>query len=596
MKQSLYSFFSLLLSLLIFSNCSDKTATENQTPPNILLIMTDDQGWGDLSFHGNDSISTPNIDALAKQSVQFERFYVSPVCAPTRASLLTGRYHLRTGTSWVTHRKEVMRSNEVTMAEILKDNGYATGLFGKWHNGSQYPHNPNGQGFEEFYGFAAGHWNNYFNTSLIHNTQTVTSKGYISDVLTDKAIDFITTHSDAEHQKPFLCYVPYNAPHSPFQVPDKYFDKYKALGLTDKNASVYGMVENIDDNVGRLMQTLEDQDILENTIVIYLTDNGPNGHRYNGGMRGVKGHVHEGGVRVPCFMSWKDHLPAGKVIPQIAAHLDLLPTLLELSNIPLPSTLQLDGKSLVPLLKDNPTSWPDRKLFSIQNDGKFQARRASVWTQNHRLVIDRDGNISLFDMKVDPSQKVDIKDQNPLLAENLKQDILNWFEEVTKDGIEPSMAEIGHPESPTTILPAPEAKLEGKLKFQGGMGWANDYITDWTKKGDKAIWKVETVQTGGYEIVLQYNCSKDFLNAKTTLNINDQPYDFTIVKEAENDFFRSPDRVVRGEVYEKEWAKQSLGSFLLQPIKQTISIELAEDQPNGWLEVKGLEINLIEEN
>lgn len=582
-----YFIFSLLLIWIGFG-CANKTQPETQPPPNILLIMTDDQGWGDLSFHGNDSITTPHIDALAQQSVQFDRFYVSPLCAPTRASLLTGRYHLRTGTSWVTHRKEVMRAEETTMAEILKDEGYATGLFGKWHNGAQYPNDPNGQGFEEFYGFTAGHWNNYFNTSLSHNGTKVETEGYISDVFTDKAIEFIEANSSAEGQKPFFCYVPYNAPHGPFQVPDKYFDKYKAMGLTDKNAAVYGMVENIDDNVGRLMQTLEAQNILENTIVIFLTDNGPNGHRYNGGMRGVKGHVHEGGVRVPCFMSWKDQLPAGKVVDQIAAHFDLLPTLLELADIETPATLELDGKSLVPLLQDIKSPWPKRKIYSIQTDGKLQARPASVRTDEHRLVIDRQGNVSLFDMLKDPEQKNDISDQNRLLTEELKFEILDWFKEVTKHGITPPIVQVGYKESPNTILPAHEATLDGEVKFKGVRGWANDYIIDWNKKGDKATWEIDIPEIGDYNLVLKYNCSKEFLNAKMHLRINNHPFDINIRQAAEYDFLPSPDRIVRGEVYEKEWESQSIRRTSFGPVKRTISIELAEDQIEGWLEVKEL--------
>ena len=220
---SLSKLVQILLSCLILINCSSQnrdTAKKIESPlPNVLLILTDDQGWGDLSYHNNDSIDTPNLDALAQKSNRFRRFYVSPVCAPTRASLLTGRYHLRTGTSWVTHRKEVMRTEEVTLAEVFKQVGYNTGCFGKWHNGEQYPNDPNGQGFDEFLGFTAGHWNNYFDTSLSHNGKKVKSKGYITDVFTKAAIDFIKNN----RKTPFFCYVPYNAPHSPFQLPQSIF-------------------------------------------------------------------------------------------------------------------------------------------------------------------------------------------------------------------------------------------------------------------------------------------------------------------------------------------------------------------------------------
>ena len=492
--------------------------------------MTDDQGWGDLSFHGNDSISTPHLDALAKQSIQFDRFFVSPVCAPTRASLLTGRYHLRTGTSWVTHRKEIMREDELTIAEIFKSAGYATGLFGKWHNDAQFPHNPTGQGFDEFYGFTAGHWNNYFNTSLTDNGKEVRPEGYIIDVLTDKAIQFMEKNSSQKNQKPFLCYVPYNTPHSPFQVPDKYFDKYKKMGLTDKNASVHGMVENIDNNVNRLLQTLEQQKILENTIVISLTDNGPNGKRFNGGMRGTKGSVHEGGVRVPCFMSWKNHLPENQIIKQNAAHIDLLPTLAELCKIEIPKNHHFDGKSLVPLLTNKNTEWEKRNIYTIHTEGELRIRPAAVRTNNYRMVVDRDGNPHLFDMKNDASEKNDLVTQMPKVVDSLKNDLENWFKDVTQKGIKPSITQVGHNESPTTHLPAPEAKINGDVLFKGDRGWANDYIIDWKSKGDQANWEIEVVEDSRFEIFINYNCSKEFLPANLNVKIGDQTNDFNIEK------------------------------------------------------------------
>lgn len=197
--------------------------------PNILLIMTDDQGWGDIRSHGNPLIDTPVLDHLAEQGTRFDRFFVSPVCAPTRASLLTGRWHLRTGTHGVTRGNETMRSEEVTLAEILRQQGYHTGIFGKWHNGAHYPEHPNGQGFEEFIGFCSGHLNNYFDATLEYNGKPIKSKGYITDVLTDAAIEFIVKNKT----QPFFCYLPYNAPHSPFQVPNRYFQKYKNRGLDD---------------------------------------------------------------------------------------------------------------------------------------------------------------------------------------------------------------------------------------------------------------------------------------------------------------------------------------------------------------------------
>src|SRR4030042_850276 len=224
--------------------------------PNIVMILADDMGWGDVSLNGNDMIETPVLNRLKSESLSFERFYVCPLSAPTRSEMLTGRYFLRTGVSSVTRGYENMRGDEVTLAEVLKENRYATGCFGKWHNGRYYLQQRN-------------------------------------------------------RENPFLCYVSYNVPHSPFQVPEKYFSKYRQAGLDSTLSSVYGMVENMDDNIGRILEKLEELNIAENTIVIFFSDNGPNTDRYNGGMKGRKGSVDEGGGRVPFYIKWKGIIKSG---------------------------------------------------------------------------------------------------------------------------------------------------------------------------------------------------------------------------------------------------------------------------------------------
>ncbi len=281
-----------------------------ESKPNIIMILTDDQGWGDIHSHGNKLLSTPWMDKLADSGARFDHFFVSPLCAPTRAALLTGRYYLRTGVHGVSNGKENLRSDEIIIAEVFAQNGYATGCFGKWHNGAHYPYDPNGKGFNEFPGFCAGHWGNYFDPVLQHKGNFIQTQGYITDITTDAALDFL----DSNKNNPFFLYIPYNPPHSPFQVPDLYFDKYKAKGLNAKNACVYGMCENLDKNIGRILMHLDKHNLRENTIIVFITDNGPNGHRYNGGMRGIKGSCHEGGVRVPCFISWPWQIPEKKII------------------------------------------------------------------------------------------------------------------------------------------------------------------------------------------------------------------------------------------------------------------------------------------
>ncbi|MCA9051143.1 MAG: arylsulfatase, partial [Planctomycetaceae bacterium] len=359
-------------TMVFFSSAETPAFGNSETQPNVVVILTDDQGWGDVSCHGNPQIQTPHMDALAAEGAWFDRFFVSPVCAPTRASLLSGRFDVRTGVSGVTGRLEVMRSDEVTIAELFRDAGYRTGCFGKWHNGEQFPNNPAGQGFEEFFGFCGGHWNNYFDSTLEHNGRPVKTTGYITDVLTDAAIRFVT----GDPGRPFFCYVPFNAPHTPWQVPDEWFDKCADRTSDRATQCAYAMVENIDHNVGRLLDALGEQ--RHNTIVVFLTDNGPNGQRYNGDLRGIKGSVHEGGVRVPLFISWPGKI-APRKIDRIAAHVDLLPTLAELCGVAVESTKPLDGRSLVPLLNGTTTAndWPDRSLFTLYG-GTVRQRRGAV--------------------------------------------------------------------------------------------------------------------------------------------------------------------------------------------------------------------------
>ena len=457
--------------------------------PNILLVMTDDQGWGDISAHGNPDIDTPVMDRLSEEGASFDWFFVSPVCAPTRASLLTGRYYLRTGTQWVTHGLETMRPGEVTIAEIFKDAGYATGIFGKWHNGSHYPSDPVGQGFDTFVGFMAGHWNNYFDTNLESNGGDIQTEGFISDVLTDSAIAFI----ERDRNRPFLAYVPYNAPHSPFQVPDRYFDKYKSRGLDDKTAAVYGMVENIDDNLGRLLRTLADLDLTQNTIVIFLTDNGPNGERYNGGMKGWKSHLDEGGSRVPLFIRWPSRIEPGTRVGGLAAHIDLLPTLADLADIPLPAGLELDGISVAPEILGESDRIAPRTIFTHQFYLHMEHERSGAVRTDRWRMVPADSTWELYDMIGDPGQKVDVAADHPDVVDELDAKYRAWYEDVTRELDDKPRIPVGYSEASRVVLPAIESQAEGGLHFEGGMGWANDWLTNWVSQSDKAGWRLEVI-------------------------------------------------------------------------------------------------------
>lgn len=484
--------------------CSARLIAESSVRPNVVLIMTDDQGWGDVGVHGNEVVSTPVLDSLSRQSVRLERFYVSPVCAPTRAALLTGRYPERTGVAGVTGRLEVMRSDEVTIAEVLSSAGYRTGCFGKWHNGAQYPHHPLGQGFQTFFGFCGGHWNLYDNPVLEKDAMQLPTTGYITDLITDAAIEFI----EREDERPFFCYVPFNAPHGPFQVDAELFEKYNDGTRDEKTAAVYAMVENIDTNVGRILDSLEDTRVSEQTIVLFLTDNGPNGKRYNGNMRGAKGSVHEGGCRVPCFIRYPEKLKP-KDVRQIAAHIDLLPTLIDLTGVASPPTQPLDGKSLAKLLRDGEDeSLADRVILTLRPNKLDLAAepRAAARNQRFRLTMER-GTTSLFDMEVDPSQKVDVSNEHPRQTKTLKELVNAYTREIVPSITAKRPVEIGHDGSREVFLPAVEGRSTGTIKFANGNGWAHDWMDGWSEPSDRIQFDLKCVTAGQYEVFLHAHCA-----------------------------------------------------------------------------------------
>lgn len=558
-------------------------ALPTASPPHVLLILTDDQGYGDVGLHGNALIETPAIDQLAKESAQFERFFVSPLCAPTRASLLTGRYHLRTGTVSVSKGMEVMKSEETTLAELFKANGYQTGIFGKWHNGAHGTNHPNEQGFDEFFGFCGGHWSNYFDTHLEHNGKSVATKGFITDVLTDQALRFMERHRAAS----FFCYVPLNAPHSPHQVPDRYFDKYKAKGLNDELASIYGMCENVDDNVGRLLAKLQDLGLEENTIVIFMTDNGPNGKRFNGNMKGIKGSVDEGGVRVPCFVRWKGSIKPSTVHVQ-GAHIDILPTLRELCQLRVVSTLPLDGINLTTHLLGAPNTQPDRKIYShvAQPELPLKSYPGGIRTNQYRLVV-KERTTELFDMNTDPSQQRDIAALQPAITKQLHEDYQRWFDETSR-GINPQLTISLGAKHTRTELPVYEATFGGNLRFKEGHGWAHDWLTNWLSPKDTIIWEVESPRPERVKIAMNYTCPTASLGATVRVVVGSQSVSRRITRAFDPPVRPSPDRVPRKEAYEKPWTQLLIGSVVLPKGKSKIILTAPQVARLSVAEVKSI--------
>jgi arylsulfatase A len=589
-----------LLGFLVLTVTFSMASLLSAEKPNVLLIMTDDQGWGDVRLHDNPLIETPNQDLLANQGAQFERFFVSPVCAPTRAALLTGRYSLRTGVHGVTRGFENMRAEEVTIAEMLKAQGYATGAFGKWHNGRHYPMHPNGQGFDEFFGFCGGHWNSYFDTNLEHNREPVKTDGYITDVLTDKAIEFIKQNQNQS----FFCYVPYNAPHSPWIVPEKYWNKYANKGLDDKARCAYAMVDCVDENLGRLLKTLDDLKLADNTIVLFLTDNGPNSNRYNGDMRGRKGSIHEGGIRVPLFVRYPGKIEPGTVVKPIAAHIDILPTLLEFCEVESSSGVPIDGKSLVPLLTNSSqANWPERTLFvdrlfrnSIPGT---ELPVGSARTDRWRAAYERN-KWSLYDMQADPGEKKDVSQANPAVLKQLKAAYQDWFQDVSELGFAPIPIPVGHPQAKLTELPAnesfliPEAGQGINYSGQGHNGYANSWIEDWTDPSASAVWHLNVLTPGTYTVTLKYTCTRDDVGCQVAAETGDQSLSSTISKPHDPPRIGNQDRVEQSDNYQrKDWARLRLGTLDLQRGNCDLKLTGIKKPSKELIDVKGIELSLV---
>lgn len=554
--------------------------------PNVLLIITDDQGYGDISSHGNKLIETPAMDRLASEGARFDRFFVSPVCAPTRAALLTGRYYLRTGVHGVTGSRETMRAGEWTLAELLKSHGYATGCFGKWHNGSNYPHNPLGQGFDEFLGFCAGHWNNYFDTTLEHNGKPVQTEGYITDVLTDAALDFI----EKNKANPFFCYVPYNAPHSPWQVPDRYFDKYKAKGLDDETACSYGMIESVDDNMARLLQALDKHGLAEDTVVIFLTDNGPNTERYNAGMKGRKGSSHEGGVRVPCFVRWKSRINPGTVVAPLAADIDILPTVAALCGLPMNAPTPVDGIDFSPWLKGESRQPLARTLFNHWSGNTVRRTGGAVRTDRWRAV-NTPGGWELYDMTHDPGQSRDVAAQHPQELSQLTHAYEAWYTQVTRDGYDPIPIELGHLASPRNTLYAPTGQLHGEgIQFSVRSGWANSWVTNWTGRDSYISWEVNVVRAGRYHLAIQYCVSEQELGSKVRVELAGRSLDAIVNKAHDPPLDLLQDRVPRNESGQKNWATMEFGELELPAGQTRLMVKTTEIAKTTPLQLKAVEV------
>jgi arylsulfatase A-like enzyme len=626
-----------LIALLSLTTLHVHAATQR---PNVVIILADDSGWGDYSIHGNTNLKTPSIDSIAKAGALFDRFYVCPVCSPTRAEFLTGRYHPRGGVWNVSSGGERLNLDEVTIAQTFKAAGYATGAFGKWHNGTQGPYHPNARGFDEYYGFTSGHWGDYFDPPLDHNGKWVKGKGFIIDDLTDHAMQFIADHKDG----PFFCYVPVNTPHTPMQVPDRFYDKFKnapvnmrssvaandaaeaivyaddffddELTCDDKPAApakkagkgkgkkaggeggdttediaatraVLAMMENIDWNVGRILAKLDELKLADDTIVLYFSDNGPNTWRWNGSMRGKKGSTDEGGVRSPLFIRWPGHIQPGTTVKPVAGAIDLLPTLADLTGVPLISKKPLDGVSLKPLLINGAGEFASggRAIFS------HWGGKVSMRTQQYRL----DAAGKLYDMVADGGQTLDIAAQQPDVAKRMSAAVEKWKTEVLAGIAHDDRAlPIGYRPGVDTFLPARDGVQHGNIKRSANAPNCS-YFTNWTSADDTITWDVEALAPGRYEAVVYYTCPAGDVGSTVELSFNGSKVQTKVTEPHDPPLYgMEHDRYPRkGESFVKDFKPMKLGTIDIQKGRGPLTLRPLDVKGKQVMEVRMVVMTLV---
>ena len=500
---------SLLLPWLAFSALfttivpAISLGSETIQRPNVVFVLSDDQGHGDLSCHGNPVLRTPNLDKLFSESVRLTDYHVAPTCSPTRSALLTGHWTNRTGVWHTIMGRSMLRENEVTMGQVFQDNGYATGIFGKWHLGDNYPYRPGDRGYGEVFCHGGGgvgqtpdYWDNaYFDGSYWHNGTPEAVEGFCTDVFFDYAKKFIKVQKQAN--KPFLAYIATNAPHGPMHSPVQYSEPYQDQNV--QVANFFGMIANLDHNVGRLRAFLDEQGLTENTIFIFSTDNGTSSgsHVFNSQMRGAKGSEYDGGHRVPLFIRWpRGNLVGGRDVDPITASVDVLPTLIDLCQIDPPLGIKFDGTSIAALLRGEASKWVDRILVTDSQRvlDPIKWRKSAVMTSRWRLV----NRTQLYDVQADPGQKHDIANQHPKVVNRLTQFYEAWWKELEPSFANSTAIYLGHPaENPARLT---------------SHDWITSRSTPWNQKHirlalggaeNTGFWNVNVVESGDYQIRLR---------------------------------------------------------------------------------------------
>ncbi|MCY4187208.1 MAG: arylsulfatase [Bryobacterales bacterium] len=541
----------LLPALLLAAGC---TTTPVDSRPNIILVMTDDQGYGEVGAHGNSMIQTPNLDALHAESVRLTNFHVDPTCSPTRAALVTGRYSSRTGVWHTIMGRSIVHREETTFADVLSEAGYATGFFGKWHLGDNAPYRPMDRGFQEAIYHGGGgigqtpdYWgNDYFDDTYWHNGEPTPYTGYCTDVFFDRAMRFIENKASAG-ERPFFVYLATNAPHGPFLVDESYSAPYAEKGVPSPMDKFYGMIENIDDNMGRLIAKLDELGIAANTLLIFMTDNGSaagvtNTHPtqrvgsrnaellaqaaeeeaaaawqgFNAGMRGRKGSEYDGGHRVPFFVRWPGgDLGSPRDVANLAAHIDVLPTLADAAGTPRREDLDWDGTSLLPLLRGG--AWDDRTLTVHSQRIRFPERwrKSAVMTEQYRLVNGRE----LYDIHSDPGQLTDIAAENPETVASLRTAYDAWWDRIDDRFEQHVYLDIGSDaENPARITSHDWLPPDDTVQVP----WNQGQVA--RAPAVNGTWNIQVTQAGSYEFDLyQRDKPANFaIDAETaTLRIGD---------------------------------------------------------------------------
>lgn len=488
--------------------------------PNVIVIITDDQGYGDMSCHGNPYLKTPNLDKLHTQSIRLADFHVDPMCAPTRAALMTGRYSARAGVWSTLNGCYIPPRDEVTMGHLFSNGGYKTAMFGKWHLGDEYPYGAEHRGFQHVVRHAAGvigevpdRWNNdYFDDMYLKNGTWQKFNGYCTDVWFSETMQFIKSNKE----EPFFCYLAPNAVHSPFNIAEKYVEPYKHLSIPDKRKRFYGMIANFDENIGQLMAFLDEEKLADNTVLIFMGDNGTSmgcdyGFRtnrknknngFNAGMRGRKTEVYDGGHRNACFIRYpRGGITGGRDVSGLSAHIDLMPTLAELCGLKLPNK-KLDGMSLVPQLKGDVKACPDRSLVvhNMQRVIPHKYKDFTVMTNRWRLVkrgLKENGKTELFDISKDPGQNNNLATKFPEVVKSMKVTYESWWESISPSFKHISYNVVGSDQQKTVTLTCHSWRTQDKK-------WS--YSQQHVRKGvliNDAYWPLEVERDGDYRTELR---------------------------------------------------------------------------------------------